>query len=175
MNPFVNPHQRGIDLPPGCKDLIDVIKPAVPRMQTELLRSTDVELFKAPFHRFYSTGDDCLIVILIHGPHCFLSLTRVPAPATLSFGLHPQYVAFNDTVREFFQAKGITALSEILATRPPREIILVRYLLPTTALETAELISQLLSQVYQETGPIQLMLLPLPKPFRQVPPSTAED
>jgi hypothetical protein len=27
MNPFVNLHKRGIELPHGCKDLIDVLKP----------------------------------------------------------------------------------------------------------------------------------------------------
>lgn len=25
MNPFVNPRKRGVELPPGCKDLIDVL------------------------------------------------------------------------------------------------------------------------------------------------------
>jgi len=25
-NPFVNPNQRGVELPPGCKDLMDVLK-----------------------------------------------------------------------------------------------------------------------------------------------------
>jgi hypothetical protein len=25
-NPFVNPNQRGVELPPGCKDLMDVPK-----------------------------------------------------------------------------------------------------------------------------------------------------
>src|SRR4051812_47104885 len=25
-NPFVNPNQRGAELPPGCKDLMDVLK-----------------------------------------------------------------------------------------------------------------------------------------------------
>ncbi|HEY1172289.1 MAG TPA: hypothetical protein VGH19_13020 [Verrucomicrobiae bacterium] len=177
MNPFVNLHQRGTDLPPGCKDLIDVIKPKVPRMETERLRGPDVEYLKAPFHRFYSTGDDRVISILIYGSHCFLSLNCIPAPATLGFGLLPQYVAFNDTVRDFFQAKGIPALSEKLGTRPPGEIILVRYPLPPTAFEASELISQLLTQVYQETGPIQLMLLPFPKRPAQVPPapSTSED
>jgi hypothetical protein len=26
MNPFMNPNQRGVGLPPGCKDLMDVIR-----------------------------------------------------------------------------------------------------------------------------------------------------
>ncbi len=26
MGPFVNPNQRGVELPPGCKDLMDVLK-----------------------------------------------------------------------------------------------------------------------------------------------------
>src|ERR1051326_1361638 len=25
-NPFMNPNQRGVELPPGCKDLMDVLK-----------------------------------------------------------------------------------------------------------------------------------------------------
>lgn len=28
MNPFVNPNKRDVTLPPGCKDLIDVLKPS---------------------------------------------------------------------------------------------------------------------------------------------------
>ncbi len=161
MNPFVNPHQRGIDLPPGCKDLIDVLKPKAPVTETENLKGTDAEFFQAPFRRFYELGEDHVMAILVHGSHCFLSLCRYPGPPTLSLGLHSQYIAFNDTVRNFFGAKGISAFSEIQA--PSADMSVIRYVLPATALEAAELISQLLQQVYRETGPIKLTLMPAPK------------
>src|SRR3954463_15524050 len=36
MNPFVNPKKRGAALPPGCKDLIDLLEPGKRREPKEL-------------------------------------------------------------------------------------------------------------------------------------------
>jgi hypothetical protein len=81
-NPFVNPNQRGVDLPPGAKDLMDVLKfsemnwpPAglptisygplseVPhRIETFLESGTDTQLFSAGV-----PGRDIFLILLKPG------------------------------------------------------------------------------------------------------------
>jgi hypothetical protein len=42
MNDFVNPNQRGVSLPPGCKDLMDVLKPRGAAAQEGNVKSAGV-------------------------------------------------------------------------------------------------------------------------------------
>jgi hypothetical protein len=47
MNPFVNPNKRGISLPSGCKDLIDVLKPSSPKQDDTVRRFIFLVLIQA--------------------------------------------------------------------------------------------------------------------------------
>lgn len=163
MNPFVNPHQRGIDLPTGCKDLVDLLKPssAGSSLEPEFvhLRGTDAEFLEEPFHRFYESPDNLLILILVTGCFGYLSLSHHPKPPHLDLCFDTPQTALIGVIHHFFRVRQLSPLLE----KTIADHTIIRFPLPQTALQAAELISQLLKQVYRIHGSIQLAYL-LPPP-----------
>jgi len=47
MNPFVNPKKRGVTLPKGCKDLVDVLKQSEPKQEGVIRRFIHLLLAQA--------------------------------------------------------------------------------------------------------------------------------
>ncbi|MCD6050067.1 MAG: hypothetical protein K0Q55_1470 [Verrucomicrobia bacterium] len=149
MNPFVNPHQRGIDLPLGCKDLIDVLKtPASSPSRQLLLPGTDASYFEAPLHRFYELKGMAILV----PQKAVINLLNRPDSSLAFFAFAPSEISLKPAVHSFFNSREISSL--IIGHS------LIGYPLPVSAPKAAAIISQLLQQVFAHTGPVNLVMIP---------------
>jgi len=150
MNPFVNYQQRGIELPPGCKDLIDTLRtqktvgPAATRIPAGGLQ--DIPNYVAR-----------LLQSKARGRHLVISSTVPFAAVVLKFGRflmghHPSGLSaliFTDSteplqeqmVRTVFEQVGFSPFMEYGVgggVEPTRTLC---YPLPDTATEAASLVT----------------------------------
>jgi len=158
MNPFVNFNQRGIDLPPGCKDLIDVLpKQAGSRFvnqQMPGLYLRDLELLISQLYEFKGTFRQ-LMIQSSTGAHICLVFT--PSSKWMMFVLRPTENTLAEIVKATISAAGKAGISvgsvtlKQIADRP-----VVQCTLPATATETASLLSLLLQSVHQADRPFHV-------------------
>lgn len=162
MNPFVNFNQRGIDLPPGCKDLIDVLpKKAsfcpVEHQQMPGLYLRDLEVLISQLYEFKNTNR-CLMIQssggLQIGLSCSLSSKR------MMFVLKPDENTLVESVKATILSAGISGESVTLRQIAARTFI--HCPLPFTAPETIGFLSKLLQSVRQADGPFYVTQMTMP-------------
>jgi len=164
MNPFVNFNQRGIDLPPGCKDLIDVLPKKAgfqPFKNEELpgLYLRDLEVLIGQLYEFKGAGR-LLYIQSYDGVRiclsCSLSFKRV------MFVLKPDENTLAESVKATLLAAGISV--ESVTLRQIADQPSVHCPLPATAPETVSLLGKLFQNVYQTGGPFHVNQMTLPWP-----------
>ena len=162
MNPFVNSNQRGIDLPLGCKDLIDVLpkKAGFQPFKNEQMPGLylrDLEGLISQLYEFKGTGRFLYIQsstgVLI-GLSCSLSSKR------MMFVLKPGENTLGESVKATLLAAGISSESVTVSQITGR--LSVHCNLLFTASETISLLSKLLQSVHQSDGPFHVTQMTMP-------------
>ena len=149
MSEFVNYHKRGIELPPGCKDLADVLRqrPGVTRGSKTLGRLSDVPRYVSmlvnssseQFTLMIGTADERLSIVLYRSESEGVSaLVLVSSDAEREKG-----------IREFFQRHGIKTFKDyLLPGEDGAEARGLMYPLPAGASHASQIIADLLGSVY---------------------------
>jgi hypothetical protein len=106
-NPFVNPNQRGMELPAGCKDLMDVLKkggserPGAGRpvilygVLSEVERRVEAFSESGAGERLFSVG--------IQGRGIHLILVKRGEDLSLNFSVPAKHQSLKDAVRRIFE------------------------------------------------------------------------
>jgi len=106
-NPFVNPNQRGVELPSGCKDLMDVLKMGGserPRAESQMDwygALSEVEQYVRDF--LEPEAGEQLLFVGIPKRHIMLILAKRGGVLTLNFSVPAKKQAMKDEVRRIFQ------------------------------------------------------------------------
>jgi len=105
-NPFVNPNQRGVELPPGCKDLIDVRR--LPQSRTPLRDGAgsvgDMGDYFGVLAEWKSTGWSLVILNMERSTLLIVShlvdgyVLRIPADALTHFAMEAAKELFGEDV-----------------------------------------------------------------------------
>jgi hypothetical protein len=112
-NPFVNPNQRGVELPPGCKDLMDVLKlggserPGVgwsATITTPAISSGKLSDVEPRVETFLESGaGEQLFSVGIQGGGLHVILLKRGENLSLNFSVPPKQQSVKDAARRIFQ------------------------------------------------------------------------
>lgn len=159
MSQFVNFNKRGFTLPPGCKDLIDLLAPPRKRVREKggsqlfpplrVLNERFATAGLAQLDRFAamllnSPADGIVISISANGLRFPVSLYRSKAEGITAILLIASDVPESEAVKDFFAARKLGPL----ANRPQEDIGSLVYRLPTEIATLAALLAELLQGVY---------------------------
>jgi hypothetical protein len=154
MNDFVNPYQRGFDLPEGCKDLIDVLRmvarsqpptpdPAAPE------GFADIENYIACCTK--SQAKQCRLSI-----YCWQSVNKVLLSLFRIKGVLHALILVKCTnpfreqiVRAVFAERGIAPTQDSLAGDSDNQSRFLFYPLPTLPRDAAAIITDLIHKAYR--------------------------
>ena len=107
MNDFINFNQRGIDLPAGCKDLIDVLKQAHPSPQPKTppirYRLLDLDFFVSEFESSSATRKHLFV------KHDSYLISAFICAASLRLFVLSSPAAKAPEIRAFMQGTGLAA------------------------------------------------------------------
>jgi hypothetical protein len=171
MSQFVNYNKRAITLPPGCKDLADVLKPAhlrgnvhgttpgafqVPEVHRDHFSTDGLAQIGRYVSMLFDSSSNFTLTIDLHDDRFPVALGRDPESVVLGSpaGTALLMLCTNDPERErgirtFFSQRSIQPLSDFAEGFPrsvgERSLI---YPLPSNASESAALLSELLRDVY---------------------------
>src|SRR5438128_11799207 len=112
-NPFVNPNQRGVDLPPGCKDLNDVLTRA--GMEAQCVIPSRVETgglseVRSYVCRLYQAKSRRQVLLVIHSASgAWLVLSYVEGGFRLSLLLHRGSSFLEEAIVELFGREALPA------------------------------------------------------------------
>ena len=145
MNRFVDYQKRGIELPEGCKELVEVLQLAKPANKRSQVRPpeglADVGYYlsrllssAARFRSFWIHGDPAAVIALFCDPRGLRALVLVD-------------LGREQAVRRAFAALNIPPIQDDLLTPPhgPCSRALI-YSLPLAAFETAQFVRELLTK-----------------------------
>jgi len=106
-NLFVNPNQRGVDLPPGCKDLMDVLKidgGERPGAESQMVWYGVLSNIEQQVESFLQSGTDTqLFSVGIPKRHIMLILAKRGGVLTLNFSVPAKKQSIKDAIRRIFQ------------------------------------------------------------------------
>jgi hypothetical protein len=106
-NDFVNPNERGVELPPGCKDLMDVLKkggvdqPAAGRPVISYGALSEIEQRVGAF--LLSGVDRQLLSVGIPKRSIMLILLKRGGDVSLNFSVPAKHQSLKDAVLRIFQ------------------------------------------------------------------------
>ena|SRR5882724_1875589 len=107
-NPFVNANQRGVELPPGCKDLMDVLRKDAAgtwKWRDEVGGLCDI---KSQARRFVCVGGSPKFLALI-GPelHLGLIISEMEGKLSLELRVYKDEIAVRRTLRRVFRRPNL--------------------------------------------------------------------
>ena len=165
MARFVNYQKRGIELPPGCKDLIDVLKGKAKAKAPDTFTGKCEPVPKSDL--FPSGGIaqiERYVMRLLVSSAKFAALTVSSLDVQVVAGLyrHPDENAFDlmlfvlrkdkeleQSIREFFRRRGIEHTLDYLCSGVERNYMRgLKYPLPSDSKQVAVLLADLLTTVY---------------------------
>ena len=159
MNQFVNYQQRGIELPPGCKDLIDVLRMEYLRVSELNLAPaeglSDIERYvsrqmnsRAKFRRLTVSCSHRLDAIcLAMSPFC---PSHGPWLMSISVSVDPNKPTEERAVRRVFDNAGISPLIKTL-TAVDGLVRSLHYPLPSAASDACRIIADVLRSAFGVT------------------------
>ncbi len=166
MARFVNYQKRGVELPPGCKDLIDVLKGNAKAKAPGAFAGNWVPL---PKPDLYPSGGIAQIeryvirILVSAAKFAGLAISSLDEQVVLGLYRHPDEKAFDlmlfvlrkdeelvQSIREFFAEHGIEHTLDYLCSGglDPNYMRGLKYLLPSDATQVAALLADLLRKVY---------------------------
>jgi hypothetical protein len=161
MNDFVDPKHRGVNLPPGYKDLVDVLEgkrkgsgSAEWHSQTamESIPSGGLAYAEKYLHRFFASRLEgrrpFLHFLTAHDGFTFLLLNSKNAPLAV-FTFPRQDTAPERSVRQIFANAGINPVSDEAGTG--NFVRAIQYLLPIEFLDAHTIVANLLKDAYGVT------------------------
>jgi len=150
MNDFVNPNQRGVALPPGKKDLIDML-PKPGKWYEALKIHLPVESFEqieAYLVRLtQSTAKFRSVGILSTNHQERLAVSHEADHFRLMVNVQPRNAAKEECVLDFFSKMGIAPISTKTCDLPVMEARILFFPLPLDVPKAANLIRELLLEV----------------------------
>lgn len=163
MNLFTNPNQRGPDLPPGCKDLIDVLRQPW-RMHNSM--SARPQPAQPPFLESGGLGElqfhvSCLLTsgtgyrILLVGcsePSAFLALLNRGGEISVSLVVDSHQ---GKRLSALFHQAAISPISDS-STQPTGLTSALRFPLPKHAPASAQLVADILRKVFEVSDDTEL-------------------
>jgi hypothetical protein len=145
MSEFVNYHKRGIELPPGCKDLIDVL--AVTRGSQSLGRLSDVPRHVSMLVN--SSSEQFTLMIGTTDERLSIVLDRSKSKEVSALVLVGSGAEHEKGIREFFQHHGPKPFKDyLLPGEDGAEVRGLLYPLPAGASHVSQIIADLLCSVY---------------------------
>ncbi len=166
MSQFVNFNKRDFTLPPGCKDLIDLLVPPrkrvrrkggaqlspPPKLQHERFATAGLaQLDRLVGMLLDSSADSFVVSISATGLNFPVSLYRIKAERVMAIVLITTDMPESEAVKEFFIARKLSPL----VNSPQEEIGTFVYQLPTQRATLTALLVELLKGVYalgEDTG-----------------------
>jgi hypothetical protein len=124
MNDFVNPQHRGVNLPPGCKDLMDVLKANVAAGETPIyaLHSKRAPLLERHVQGLSEVGTFLNLLLTSQSQKSFLSfiltsgrffaLTRSHKALHVYVSFGGEDSAFEGTLREIFAEAAVIPVAK---------------------------------------------------------------
>ena len=158
MSEFVNYHKRGIELPPGCKDLIDVLPTSRRQRKTYIasgFRPAKMREERFPTAGLAQIGRYVSMLLQWQGELFTLSLTaqdfefpvtlyRSRSEGTAAVVLVTKQAQREQAIRAFFEQQGIAAW-DLGAADGSRGLA---YPLPSDEARAVSLITEMLRSVY---------------------------
>jgi hypothetical protein len=161
MNPFVNPNKRSILLPPGCKDLIDLLEPQK-GSSTELVADgwehpvIRPERFEgmglAHVERYVAkvvSSPAKIVTLYIRSLDGFRAIALVRSATEFSIIPLMCMEERGREVEEFFARRGLEAMADFLASDPGMPTRILAFPLPPTASGATGLTVDLLREAYE--------------------------
>src|SRR6267142_1217588 len=106
-NPFMNPNQRGVELPEGCKDLMDVLKKdgsLRPGAESQMVWHGVVSEVEQRVEAFSESGaGERLFSVGIQGRGIRLFLLKRGEDLSLNFSVPGKQQSAKDAVRRIFE------------------------------------------------------------------------
>jgi hypothetical protein len=167
MSQFVNYGKRGVDLPAGCKNLVDLIRRAEEELPPAIPMATKgLEHLERYVSRLLSApGDYYIVCILGFDLETGVFLERRKDVLSVVVVVRTKCPAKERAVREIFRLAGVESISDDYTNADEGNRVL-RYPLPTATAEILKLITEvlrvacdatdhagLLFQCYPDTSP----------------------
>jgi hypothetical protein len=172
MSQFVNYHKRAFTLPPGCKDLIDVLKPSrrhpaayatinafrAPEIHEDHFETGGLAQIGRYVSMLFDSQSEFALTITHRNPSYEVALCRNPVEmAGIPMGAALALIVTNDSnvegsVRTFFNQHDIQPVPEFDCFNPISKERSMIYPLPLDAPQASTLITDLLRDVYGLTG-----------------------
>jgi hypothetical protein len=171
MNEFVNPQHRGVNLPAGFKDLMDVLSAKKKQTPTEdsgdsksvgktrVVRGRFTELEKSVCEVMESKAGSAMLGIFPKKRRAIaFYLLRKKNHLTAPFTFTEKDAVIEESVREIFAQHGIAPISDRIDPQSNRR--LVYYPLPALLPAISEIVGQVLRCAYwiTETDDLTLMI-----------------
>jgi hypothetical protein len=180
MEPLVNFKKRGIALPPGCKDLADLLAlkkqpigwpqsfPGVPWVsipKSEEVTITEFAKVEPFIQRLLSpAGAGALLWLTAAAPEIFFTFCLEDKTEKLWLSASADCAkapGWERSIREFFDHRGIPLSKQFdfsNAATPGRTVSLT-YALPAESCEVTQIITDMLREVYEVTQGFEIKLL----------------
>jgi len=154
MNSFVNPNQRGIELPEGCKDLIDALhmsqKPSVVENKPVVPQGfADLESYVCLMSEPSSKKKSLTICCWQHEDKVLLSLIRPKGVLHVMMILNCARPENEKVARAVLDSAGISLAQDQLAGDAGNENRYLIFSAPAIPREAAHLIADLLRKAYR--------------------------
>jgi len=161
MNDFVNPQHRGVNLPPGCKDLMDVLKVNDAASETPIY-ALHSKRSKPLIERYERNGlqhaekfvrlllesrTKWASLTIFHKPRLTFTLVRFPDSVTAMFCFSEKEVPLERSVREIFTKFGRVPLAD--ESEAPTKLRVVRYWMPGNVPGILEIAGELLQRAFE--------------------------
>jgi hypothetical protein len=147
MNPFVNYQKREIDLPKGCKDLVEMLQIAKPDSDSKSkwkLVSGLIESERFVRTQLLSPATLRHLSIALPGQEDRVQLTHFAGVLSIVLSLTCGETGRLQAVRAVFHAAGVIPIADQVMSHAPTPWRLIICPLPTSGPDGAELIVQLL-------------------------------
>lgn len=154
MNPFVDPNKRSVSLPPGCKDLIDVL-----RSQSGV-ESADDLVIKPERFEGVGLGDVLRYVTKVVASSAKMATLHIKSSDGTSavalvrsaseFSMNPAMGTLQreKEVEKFFAGRGVESIADFFVGHPGMATRVLAFPLPPTASDATVLTVDLLREVY---------------------------
>ena len=154
-NPFVNPHQRGFELPAGCKDLNDVLA-SVGQGQvvpTNRVEAGGINAIRSYLGRLYEARSPRLVLVVMNSERgAVLMVAYVGIRFELSLLLHRGSTFLEEAILELFGEAPLLKASE-----KNEELPTVHIPLPDFSEDAAQRLIDLLIRGYGLTDGARLL------------------